>query len=339
MMRGAMLLAGAAALTLAEGAGAQVPATPPATPVGDVLFVANKAEGTVSRIRLADGREERRQEACETPHELALSPDGVHLAVGCYEGSTIEILRATDLENVVTVQLGEGARPHGVVWHANGDLYASAEGRKSVFHVRNPLTDAREVFEFATGKDGSHMIVVSADARHAWTADLVSGTVTRVDLLTRRAPQSVATGKGTEGIALSPDGTALWVSAREEDKLHELDPQTLEVRRTVATGRFPLRTAVHPGGQWVVTSNLRDGSIGVHDTASGALVRTIRVAGVEGTQQVTLLFDASGERLYAAETGINKVAEIDFASGTVLGRLGGGAAGDGLAILPQGAGD
>lgn len=326
---------GMAALLAAGSAQAQVPVAPR----GDVLFVANKAEGSVSRIRLADGREETRDAACETPHELALSPDGQHLAVGCYDGATIEILRTRDLGKAATVTLGAGARPHGVVWHANGDLYASAEGRKSIYRVRNPLDSAREITEFSTGQQGSHMIVVSSDARHAWTADLGSGTVTRIDLVTRRAPQSVATGKGTEGLALSPDGGALWVSAREEDKLHELDPQTLEVRRTIATGRFPLRVAVHPAGRWVVTSNLRDGALSVIDAQTGAVARTIPVSGVEGAQQVTLAFDARGERLYAAETGINKIAEIDFASGLVLGRLSGGAGGDGLAILPLAAGD
>lgn len=298
-----------------------------------LLFVANKAEGSVSRIRLSDGREERRNSACETPHELALSPDGRHVAVGCYEGSTIEILRTGDLEKAATVELGDGARPHGVVWHANGDLYASAEGRKSVFRVRDPLAETREVREFSTGREGSHMIVVSSDARDAWTADLGSGTITRVDLVTRRAPRSVVTGKGTEGLALSSDGRSLWVSAREENKLHELHPQTLEVRRTITTGRFPLRVAIHPAGRWVVTSDLRDGSVTVIDAETGQIARTIRVSGVEDTQQATLLFDPTGERLYIAETRLSKIAEIDFASGRVLGRLAGGVGGDGLAIL------
>lgn len=306
-----------------------------AEPSGAILFTANKAEGSVSRIRLADGREERRGPACETPHELALSPDGVHLAVGCYDGETIEILRSADLERVTTVPLGAGARPHGVVWHANGELFASAEGRKSVFRVRAPLSAQPQVTEFPTGKDGSHMVVVSADARTAWTADLVSGTVTRIDLTGGAAPLSAATGKGTEGIALSPDGTKLWVSAREANTLMQLDPATLAVRRTAATGSFPLRVAAHPGGRWVAVSNLKDGAVGVHDAETGALVRTIRVSGADASVQVTLLFNADGERLYAAETQLSKVAEIDFATGALLGRLGGGVGGDGLAILPQ----
>jgi DNA-binding beta-propeller fold protein YncE len=105
------------------------------------------------------------------------------------------------------------------------------------------------------------------------------------------------------------------------------------VRRTLKVGRFPLRTAVHPGGRWVVTSDLRDGAISVIDANSGSVARTIRVSGTEATGQVTLIFDRLGERLYAAETQLSKIAEIDFATGKLLGRLSGGVGGDGLAIL------
>lgn len=47
------------------------------------------------------------------------------------------------------------------------------------------------------------------------------------------------------------------------------------------------------------------------------------------------LRSADGKRLYAAETGDNKVAEIDLASGTVLRRLPAGKQGDGLAIAGE----
>ena len=297
-----------------------------------VLFVANKAEGSVSRVRLSDGREERRNAACETPHELALSPDGQHVAVGCYSGETLEILNARDLKQVAVIPLGASARPHGVVWHENGNIYATAEGRNSLYRVQNPLTDSRELMEFPTGQEGSHMVVVSPDAQTAWTANLTAGSVTQIDLSTGKPARTVASGKGTEGIALNPDGGSLWVSVRGEDQLMELDPATLNIRRRIKVGAFPLRVAVHPDGDRVVTSNLMDGSISVVDIATGQVERTIQVAGTEAAQQVTLIFNARGDRLYVAETQLSKIAEIDFASGRVLGRLAGGVGGDGLAI-------
>ena len=98
-----MIVAGCAALALVA-----TPVASAADRHDGVLFVANKAVGSVSRIRLSDGREEKRDEACETPHELAASPDGNYLAVGCYSGETIEILATDDLRNVATLFLEKG---------------------------------------------------------------------------------------------------------------------------------------------------------------------------------------------------------------------------------------
>ena len=303
---------------------------------GGALFVAGKFGNTLSRIDLTSGRETARVASCANPHELAASPDGRHVALACYGGTALDIFRAADLVRVKTIELGERARPHGIAWHDNGDLYATAEGRQSVFWVRKPLGDTPETFEFATGKQGSHMLAVSPDGRHAWTTDLGSKTVTLVDLLTRRAPRSVEVGIEPEGIALSPDGNTLWVSARGSDKAFALDPMTLEIRREVAVGDFPLRIAVRPQGDVAVTSDLGDSALSVIDTASGAKTRSIALddrANAGKRQQVTVIWSPDGNRLYVAETGTDTIAEVDYASGTVLRRLEGGDGGDGLAIV------
>lgn len=181
------------------------------------------------------------------------------------------------------------------------------------------------------------MLAVSPDARTAWTTDLGSRTVTRIDLITRRAPLSVTVGEEPEGIALSPDGKTLWVSARGSDQAFALDPVTMKVRETIATGRFPLRIAVRPQGDVAVTSDLADGSLSVIDTASAKVIRTIPVSSPAEAQarvQVTILWSGEGAKIYVAETASDTVAEVDYASGTVLRRLKVGEGGDGMAILP-----
>jgi YVTN family beta-propeller protein len=161
--------------------------------------------------------------------------------------------------------------------------------------------------------------------------------VTRVSLKARMAPVSVTVGDEPEGIALGPDGETLWVSARGSNQAFALDPETMEVRETVETGRFPLRIAIRPQGDVAVTSDLMDGSLSVIDTGTAELVRTIRVSGPEAAQerfQVTILWSGDGKRIYVAETASDTIAEVDYASGTVLRRLNAGEGGDGLAILP-----
>lgn len=299
------------------------------------LFVANKRGNSLSLIDLASGKETKRVESCANPHELATSPDGQNVALACYGGSSVDIFRTSDLGRVASIDLGENARPHGIVWHANGDLYSTAEGRQSVFWIRDPLGKV-ETFEFGTGKRGSHMLAVAPDGRTAWTTDLGSKTVTRVDLITRRAPISVTVGEEPEGIALAPDGSTLWVSARESDKAFALDPVSMEVRHEVSTGRFPLRIAVRPQGDFAVTGDLEGGGLSVIDTRTATLVRSIAISGAgeaETRQQVTIIWSDDGKRIYAAETGTDTVAEVDFASGKVLRRLSTGEGGDGMAIL------
>lgn len=301
------------------------------------LFVAAKRGNTLSKVDLATGKEVLRLPSCTNPHELATSPDGQHVALACYGGTSVDIFRTDTLARVASIDLGANARPHGIVWHANGDLYATAEGRKSIFWLRSPLAETRELFEFGTGKEGSHMLAVSPDARTAWTTDLGSRTVTRIDLRTRRAPLSVMVGEEPEGIALAPDGQTLWVSARGSNQAFALDPQTMEVRQTIATGRLPLRIAIRPQGDVAVTSDLQDGSLSIIDTVSNTVIRTIAVsspAEAEARFQVTILWSDDGSRIYVAETASNTVAEVDYASGTVLRRLPGGEGGDGMAILP-----
>ena len=302
---------------------------------GHFLFVTNKGEDTLSKVDLATGVEVLQLDSCTNPHELATSPDGQHVALACYGGTTVDIFATDTLEKVRSIDLGENARPHGIVWHANGDLYSTAEGRQSIFWIRDPLGDAKTL-EYSSGKRGTHMLAVSPDAQHAWTTDLGSKTVTRIDLRTRRAPMSVTVGEEPEGIALSPDGAALWVSARGSNEAYELDPDTMAVRTTLETGAFPLRLAIRPQGDFAVTSDLMDGGLTVIDLAKREVVRKISVSSPEEAEdrfQVTILWSNDGKRVYVAETASDTVAEVDFASGEVLRRLDVGDGGDGLAIL------
>ena len=313
----------------------EAPSAPAPAGVSGALFVAGKFENRLAKVDLATGEQVVSVESCANPHELATSPDDRYVALACYGGTTVDIFRTSDLGRITSIDLGENARPHGIIWHANGDLFATAEGRQSIFWIRDPLSKA-ETVEYGTGKRGTHMVAVAPSANHAWTTDLGSKTVTRVDLKTRRAPLSVEVGEEPEGIALSPDGKTLWVSARGSDKAFALDPQTMEIRQEVDTGDFPLRIAIRPQGDFAVTSDLADGGLTVIDLASGKAVRSIAVSSreeAEAKTQVTILWSPDGKRIYVAETMANTIAEVDFATGKVLRRLPGEGGGDGMAVI------
>lgn len=305
--------------------------------VTGTLFVANKRGNTLSKVDLTTGEEVLRRESCTNPHELATSPDGNFVALACYGGTTVDVFSTDTLERINSIDLGENARPHGIVWHSNGHIYATAEGQQRIYWIARPTVGVAATFAYGTEKQGSHMLAVSPDGSTAWTTDLGSKTVTRVDLKTKRAPLSVTVGEEPEGISLSPDGKSLWVSARGSNQAFELDPTTMEVRNTVETGRFPLRLAIRPQGDVAVTSDLQDSGLTVIDLKTAKVLRQIAVSSPEEAQerfQVTILWSDDGTRIYVAETASDTIAEVDYTSGKVLRRINVGKGGDGLAILP-----
>lgn len=314
-------------LSLAAFAGAPLAA--------QTLVIGNKGEDSISLVDLSSGRELRRIESGPAPHEIAISPDGAQAAVVAYGGHTIDLFDIAARSLVERIDISPNRRPHGLVWLKDGRLIATAEGSDSLAVIRVAKTGAGpRVRAIPTGQKGSHMVAISPDASRAYVANMQSASVSVIDLRKYAKLGDTPVGKEPEGIALSPDGKRLWVADRGGAQVHVFDTATMRELGRVAVGQVPIRVALTPDGRFAATSNFGDGSVTVIDAATLRPVRTIRVSGDKDFQQVTMLFDRTGERLYVAETAINRIAEIDFASGRVLGRLPAGRQGDGLAISP-----
>jgi YVTN family beta-propeller protein len=321
-MRPPMLIALAALLATA------VPALGQGT-----LLIGNKGEDSLSFVDLATGRERRRVPTGRMPHEIAVSPRGGLAAVVAYGGRTIELFELATARRVRSIDLGENARPHGLLWLRDGRIIATMEGRGALAIVSAPTGDAPRVISVPTGAKGSHMVAVSSDGARAYVANMGSGSVGVIDLAAGRKLKDIAVGGQPEGIAVMSDGKRLWVADRTGDTVQVIDTATGRVLVKHRTGKTPIRVVISPDGRHAITSNYGVGTISVFDAATVRPLRTITV-GEPGFAQVTALFSADGERLYVAETGIDRIAELDFASGRVLGRLPAGRNGDGLAISP-----
>jgi len=325
-----------AALLFSQATAFQAPLPHP-----EYLLVGNKGDNTISFIDLETGREiARRPVSGVAPHEIAVSSSGDYVAVVNYGVASIDLFSGHYKHRFRTIDLGENKNPHGIVALTNGSFIATTEGgdsivrlKREVFGTRIPPEEKWIVSAIPTKQSGTHMIAVSPDETIAYTANMQSGTVSRIDLETEDVT-SVPAGKEVEGIAVTKDGREVWASVRGEDKVVIFDAASLERLAEIPVGAFPLRIIVSPDGTKMVTSNLMDGTVSVIDVEAREVERTIRVSGSAETRQVTLLFNDDGTRLYVAETGANKIAEIDFASGEVIGRLSGGEQGDGLAIVP-----
>jgi YVTN family beta-propeller protein len=304
--------------------------SPSVPAAAETLLVGNKGEDTLSLIALDSGAELARVPTGKMPHEIAISPDGRQAAVVAYGGSTIDVVDIASRAKVRTIDISPNQRPHGLLWLADGRLVATAEGSDSVAVIAPDGT----VTSIATGQKGTHMVVVAPDNRTAYTANIASGTVSVIDLTDAKKLRDLAVGGKPEGLSLAKRGRELWVGDLEAPRVSVWDTARGEKIAEQAVDPVAIRVLTSPDGKWVATSNIGAGTISLFDAETRALAKVIQVSEGDAARQVTLLWSPDSRRIYAAETGIDKVAEIDVASGKVLRRIAAGKNGDGLAIAP-----
>ncbi|MCE7798274.1 beta-propeller fold lactonase family protein [Sphingobium sufflavum] len=299
--------------------------------LADTLLVANKGEDTVSFLDLASGKERARIPTGRSPHEIVISPNGKLAAVVAYGGATIDIMDIKYARLVRRIDLTPNAGPHGIVWPSHDTIVAVADRSQSVVIV-NPRSGAVEAIP--TGQKGSHMLALSPNRRFAYVSNILSGTVSIVDLQRKTKTEDIRMGGNPEGIALTHDGNHLWVGDDATGRVQVVDLATRKVITTLPTDPVPVRIAISPDGKTAITSNFASGTLNRFDVATRRPLPAIKVSGDRAALQVTILFARKKPLLYVAETGRDTVAEVDLVTGAVIRRLPTGKNGDGLAIAP-----
>lgn len=301
-----------------------------------MLLIGNKGEDTISFVDLETGEEISREATGKQPHEIAISPDGRLAAVVSYGGESIDLFDTTARKKVETIMLSPNKRPHGIAWLNDGRIVTTTEGSDTITVVSPPdgETRTRTITSVSTGQKGSHMLAVSPSRDRVYVSNMQSGTVSVINFQKKRKITDLDAGREPEGLALTPNGKRLLVADRQEDVLYVFDTESLTEITALKTGKFPIRVAISPDGRLAVTSNLGDGELGLYDLEKLEALAPIEVSGDSRAAQVTILFSDDGKTIYAAETGTNRIAEIDVESGTVVRRLPAGTNGDGLGIVP-----
>lgn len=296
-----------------------------------ILLVGNKGENTLSFIDLASGKELDKRPTGPAPHEIAISPDGRQAAVVAYGGASVDIFDVPSRKLLKTVDIAPNKAPHGIHWLRDGRIALAADKSNSVVIV-DPKTLAQK--SIPTEQKGTHMLVVSPDERLAYASNILSGTVSIVDLQQGTKIGDIKVGGFPEGLALTPDGRQLWVGDDSGPRLKVVDVATRAVVDTLETDPFPIRVLISPDGKSAITSNFLSGTLSLFDVETRKLQRTISVSGEKSAMQVTMAFGADPRILYVAETGRDSIAEVKLDTGEVARRIPAGKNGDGLAIVP-----
>lgn len=233
------------------------------------LLVANKSENTLSVFDVPGYEEVVRLPTGDGPHEVEVDPTGTFAAVSNYhedESGTLTVVDLRDL-STRTVDLAPYSEVHGLAWLPDGRrLVATSESGDELLLV--DVENARVQSAIPIEGESPHMVVVDGVGGNAWTANVGSGSVSKVDLLARKVVATTATGDGAEGIALSPDGAQLWVTNRGDGSVSVLDPRDLSERATIEVSGMPIRAEFARDGALVLVTSAVGGEITVIDAKS-----------------------------------------------------------------------
>lgn len=301
------------------------------------LLVANKGDQSMGIIDPVAGQQVAAvPEHGVTGHEVIASPDGTRAYVPIY-GSGGVGKPGTDGQHIVVVDLAsrkiektftfsKGVRPHHPVFGPkDGRLYVTTEIDNTVT-VIDPKTLAI-VGTVSTEQPESHMLAISSDGTRGYTANVGPGTVTVLDLVSRKPVTVIPVATHTQRIALSVDGRWAFTSDTTQPRLAVIDTRSNTVSRWVALPAPGYGAAPTPDGRWLVIAVSTANKVAVIDLTTFAVAKTIDVP---STPQETLV-RPDGKVAYVSCDVSGKVVAIRTSDWTVEKIIDAGKGADGLA--------
>jgi len=315
----------------------------------ETLLVVRKTDEAVDFMDPGSGLRLASVALGHAPHEVSVSPDGRRAAVTHYgtperPGSTLSIVDLAQPRELKRIDLAPHTRPHGVAWFAADRIAVTTEGSKHLLVV-DP-DGGRVVSAVETAQDVSHMVAVSADGVRAYVTNIGSGTTTALDLVAGRKLGDIATGAGSEALALTPDARELWVAARADGQVVVVDTASLEIRARLPLPGIPIRIAITPDGRTALATCAGSSELVAFDVASrqergrrkvdvslapGAAERPFAQIAQGSALPVGLLVARDGRSAYVAATMGDRVVQYDVTTLEPLRSIEVGGEPDGLA--------
>jgi YVTN family beta-propeller protein len=247
-------------------------------------------------------------------------------------GNTLSVIDLARPDSVpAIIDLGAGiCAPHGLAVSLDQRrLYVTCEGRQEVLAL--DVTSRRILHAIRINQAGSHMLVVSPDGTRAYVTNFWHGTVTILDLKARRIVAHVATGSGTEGIGISPDGRHIYTSSVYINEIVKIDTSTLQVvgRKVMDNCLGAVRVLPTPGdGRTLVVNCADNGRVLIVDTDT----LTIRHSMSVGTLPIGITVP-DDRFAYVANMLDDTISVIDISRGAVARTIPAGDDPDGIVFI------
>jgi DNA-binding beta-propeller fold protein YncE len=302
-----------------------------------MLLVANKGDNALGIVDVSSGKQFAEvPEGGITGHEVIAARDGKLAYVPIYGDSGVG-MPGTDGSNMVVIDLashkvvgnldfGKGVRPHCPLFGPkNGLLYVSTELDQSITII-DPKA-LKIVGKVPTGQEQSHMFTITKDGRRAYTANVGPGTVSVLDLESRKTLTVIPVSGQVQRISLSVDDKLVFTSDVTKPQLAVIDTATNKVKTWIPMPGLGYGSAPTQDGKFLVIALPLINKVGVINLKSMQVAHTIDVP----SKPQEVLISPDGQTAFVSCDQSAKVAVINIADWTVKGMIDAGKGADGLA--------
>ena len=273
-----------------------------------------------------------------TPHEVVATPDGRLAYLPVYgdaplgspgsDGRRVDIVDLGALQRSGEIRLAFPSRPHQSCLLGATHLLISTELDESVSVIDRRTHHVVE--RIPTGQAESHMFAVSGDGARLVTANVGPGSVSVIDVTSRRLLGVVEVAERVNRICLEPAGRLAYTADQTSPRIAVIDTELLERVAWIDLPSVGFGAAVTATGSHLVVALRQSSEIAVIDCRSGGLVH--RIATPNHPQAILLHPD--GVRAYSACDADDCVVEVNIQAGRLLRRIATGRKPDGIAWSP-----
>ncbi|RON65700.1 beta-propeller fold lactonase family protein [Pseudomonas fluorescens] len=208
-------------------------------PDGDFIYVCNEGGDCVSVISAVDQTVVHTIMVGEAPKNVAFSPDGTRAYVTNQKSGTVTIVDATSHEVRKTVAVSK--RPNSVVFDPQG-RYAYIDHEHGyeivVIEVASETVDSFQVANI------SYQMIIDQAGTHLYTVDNTTGTVSTIDIVSRKQIKTLVTSTGMRGAVAGENG-CLYVTDLDANVLRVLNPTRVVTKANIINVPFIAAPASH----------------------------------------------------------------------------------------------
>jgi len=169
------------------------------------------------------------------PKVVEVTPDNKYLLVTNWCSYTLTVISIETQKTVKTIKIGR--YPRGISVSKDSKKAYVAEMGGNRIHVIN-LEDF--TVSFIPIGSNPRAIVLSPDNSKLYVTMNLSGQVASWDLIANQAGKSIKTGKAARSLAISSDGTALFVVNFDSDTISKVRTSDMKVLQTLKACNEPI---------------------------------------------------------------------------------------------------